>query len=67
MNIDISGMTDNHLRPCPECHSTRVKLRVRVAYRTHWYECQRCGYRPDKMGEDIAEAVKIWNEMMAKG
>ena len=60
MNIDAS-LISNPLKPCPECESTKVRLKARVAYGTYWYECKRCGYRA-AIGHSIEEAVEKWND-----
>ena len=57
----------DELKPCPECGNDREpKLRVRVNYHTHWYECVRCGYSPKGIGKDIDDAKRIWNERIEK-
>ena len=56
--------TVNNLRPCPECGGTRVILKSRVAYKTFWYQCRKCGYSPET-AHSLEEAITKWNDAEA--
>jgi predicted RNA-binding Zn-ribbon protein involved in translation (DUF1610 family) len=62
----ITPMENEKLLACKECGSVRIKLKIRVAYGTFWYVCQKCGCS-SQSAKSIAEAAQKWNAEMDDG
>jgi predicted RNA-binding Zn-ribbon protein involved in translation (DUF1610 family) len=60
----ITPLENDKLLACKECGSVRIKLKIRVAYGTFWYVCQKCGCS-SQSAKSISEAARLWNAEMA--